>query len=258
VKGLLLAAGIASLTQALDRRDFDECARQGVLAGPVVVEKALASSDRNTRLAGIAATPSVEDRTELLATLAKVAAGPDRRSSIPAARAALAIARNLLQHELPDDISADDLETWRSQWLALASSTDHFVEARVLALDIAATLAHATDPHALGFELAPLLADRDPAIRTTAIELIPSPTAPALRGPLANAVIADADPAVALAAAQALCADLVADDPRPILSALGPGGLDRIRTLEGSKRMLRDAARCLPKRRVNDLPSRPH
>src|SRR5690349_13673504 len=102
---LVAAAGIASMTAAMSRGDIDEAARQGALAGPVVVEKALHSANRATRLAGIAAAPAVADRAELLPALADAAAGPDRRTAIPAARAALAIANELVAHELPDDLA---------------------------------------------------------------------------------------------------------------------------------------------------------
>ena len=73
------AAGLASMKAAMERGDIDEASRQGVLAGPAVVEAALASPDRATRLAGIAAAPAVDDRIELLDALAQVAAGPDAR-----------------------------------------------------------------------------------------------------------------------------------------------------------------------------------
>src|SRR3954471_2490664 len=96
---LVLAAGIASMTAALDRGDIDEAARQGALAGPAVVEKALAAKlapgktttaqARTMRLAAIAAAPITEDAAELLPDLAELAAGPDRRTAIPAARAAI-------------------------------------------------------------------------------------------------------------------------------------------------------------------------
>jgi len=60
-------------------------------------------------------------------------------------------------------------------------------------------------------------------------------------------VAGDADPGAALDAAAALCADLVADPPRPILDALGAQGLARLRTLvgDGPRAAVRAAARCL-------------
>ncbi|MCW5807539.1 MAG: hypothetical protein KIT31_34600, partial [Deltaproteobacteria bacterium] len=60
------AAGIASMRAAMERGDVDEAAHQGLLAGPAVIEKALASNDRTVVLAGIAAAPRAEGRGELL------------------------------------------------------------------------------------------------------------------------------------------------------------------------------------------------
>jgi hypothetical protein len=167
----VLAAGIGSMTAAMDRGDRDEAARQGMLAGPVVVERALEAPVRSTRLAAIAAAPTVEDRAELLPALARLAAGPDRRTALPAARAARAIARELAAHELPDDLAPADLDEWRTSFEQLARDPDHFIEARVLALDTATALAHTIDPTAAGFDLAALAADPDPALRAEAAAL---------------------------------------------------------------------------------------
>src|SRR5262245_15360053 len=98
------AAGIVSMTDALERGDLDEASRQGVLAGPMVVEQALASPARSARLAAITASVAVEARPELLPALARQAAGPDRRTAIPAALAARTIARELGGEDLPDDV----------------------------------------------------------------------------------------------------------------------------------------------------------
>jgi hypothetical protein len=161
---LVLAAGIASMTAAFARGDLDEVARQGALAGPRVVEHALGSPDRAAQLAAIVAAPAVEDRAELLPALAPLAAGADRRTAIPAARAALVIARGLGAHELPDDLAADDVETWRASFEVIARTSAKLVEVRVLALDTA----HALAQGQLGFELAPLLADPDPDVALAA------------------------------------------------------------------------------------------
>src|SRR6476660_2747853 len=72
-------AGIAAMTAALERGDLDEASRQGMLAGPAVVEGALSAPDRSSQLAAIVAAPHVEGSAELLATLATVAGGGDRR-----------------------------------------------------------------------------------------------------------------------------------------------------------------------------------
>jgi hypothetical protein len=141
--------------------------------------------------------------------------------------------------------------------VALALRADRWIELRVIAIDTAAALdlaiALTADPSApttdgTGVELATALADPDPAIRGAAIAVVPAPVPAALRTTLAGAVIRDTDPAVALAAAQVLCFDLVADPPGPILDALGAPGLSRIRSLvtgPGPRTAIRDAKRCL-------------
>jgi hypothetical protein len=238
------------MTAALERGDLDEAARQGSLAGPVVVEHALESPARASKLAAIVAAPTVEDRAELLPALARAAASGDRRIAIPAAQAARTIAREVAHRELADDLAADDVEQWRAAFETIARGGERFVEVRLAALDTASSLAHVADPAALGFTLEVVLADRDPAVRAAAVALVPQPAAAALRAPLAAAVIDDADAHVALVAAQALCADLAHDDPAPVLAALGPRGLERIRVVIGSERSpaARDAARCLKKK----------
>jgi hypothetical protein len=163
----IAAAGIASMTTAYQRGDLDEAARQGALAGPVVVEKALDSPTRATQLAAIVAAPAVEDRAELLPALARVAAGPDRRVAIPAAHAALVIATDLARHELADDLAPDDIQTWRAAFEVIAHGA-HPIEVRVLALDTCHALAQVLDPGALGFELDAAMKDPDPAIRAFA------------------------------------------------------------------------------------------
>jgi hypothetical protein len=251
------AAGIASMRAAIDRGDLEEAARQGSLAGPVVIEQALAAPDRSARLAAIAAattaTPVVTGRAELLPALARAATGPDRRTAIPAARAAREIARSLYgparaagaEVDLPDDLAPADVAAWRQMWAELAARRDLWIELRVLALDTAAAL----DPGGAGVELGAALADPDPAYRRAAIALVPVPVPAPMRGTLAAAVARDPDPEAALDAAAVLCADLRADPPRPILDALAAPGLARIRELvkagRGGPLAVRDAARCL-------------
>jgi hypothetical protein len=245
----VLAAGIAAMAGALERGDVDEAARQGAIAGPAAVEQALASRARLTRLAGSVAAPAVEGRAELMPALAAAAAGPDRRTAIPAATSARVIARELARSELPDDLAPDDLEAWRAQYEQLARTPGHFVEVRRLALDTASSLAHALDPDALGFELAALLADPDPALRALAVALVPRPTAAAHHAALAGAVVGDADPEVALGAAKTLCGDLdrTGSDVVAVHATLGAAGLDRIRALVAAapRGTAADAARCL-------------
>jgi hypothetical protein len=122
------------------------------------------------------------------------------------------------------------------------------IEVRVAALETAAALEHVitTDGSQLGFDLAKAVADADPALRRAAIELVPRPTASGLRATLVGA-IGDADADVALAAAQALCAD-VADDPKGVKAALGADGVKQIAALvkaHPNASATRDAARCL-------------
>src|SRR5262245_25902025 len=133
-------AGVVAMRAAFLRGDVDEAARQGAIAGPAVVERALGAADRPTRLAAIAAAPIVEDRAELLDALARVAAGADRRVAIPAARAARTIARELASRDPPDDIARDDISTWRRLWAQLAMREDRWIELRILALETAAAL----------------------------------------------------------------------------------------------------------------------
>ncbi len=231
------------MTDAYERGDVDEASRQGVLAGPAVVEAALTSPARATRLAAIAAAPAVEARPELLPALAEVASGPDRRTAIPAAYAARTIARELAQHELPDNLDSDDVMTWRALFDQIAHTETRFIEVRVLALDTVSSLAQTLGPASLGFDLAAALDDPDPAFRAAAVALVPRPTPASLRAPLANAVKNDANTKVALAAATVLCAD----GKEGALGVLGAQGLARIKKLVVGvpPPVARDARRCL-------------
>ena len=246
---VIAAAGIASMKAAFERGDIDEAGRQGALAGPAIVETALASPDRATRLAAIAAAPAVEDRAELLAALATVAAGPDRRTAIPAAAAARTIARELARKgqvaEPPDDLAPEDLTGWRATWAKLAADRERWIELRVLALDTATALA----VDGAGLPLETTLDDPDPALRRAALADLPTPVPAAARARLVKAIVSDADPLVASAAGSVLCADLASDPAPPVLEALGEPGLARLRTLVSEtaigKPALRDLARCL-------------
>jgi hypothetical protein len=241
--GAFALAGITTMTDAYERGDVDEASRQGVLAGPAIVEEGLRSDLRATKLAAIAAAPYVEDRPELMPMLAEVASGPDRRTAIPAALAARAIARELATRELPDDLGEDDVTTWRALFDQIAHAPGHFIEVRVLALDTVSSLAQTLAPQTLGFDLKLALDDKDPAFRAAAVALVPRPTPAALRAVLADAVKDDADPVVAFAAAQVLCGD----HRDPALALLGARGIDRVKQLVAGKppRMTRDATQCL-------------
>ncbi len=235
------------MTIAFESGDRDEASRQGMLSGPVVIEQALASPVRATRLAAITAAPAVEARTELLPALATAAGAGDRRTAIPAAHAARTIARELARTagdgELPDDLDPEDLATWRALFDSLAGNRNRFVEVRVLALDTVASLAHVISPAELGFDLGAALADPDPAVRAIAVQLVPRPTPASAHAPLAAVVMNEADTKLALAAAQVLCGD----ERDPAMVALGAQGLDRIKQLVAGKppRSTRDARRCL-------------
>ena len=244
--GVFALAGIATMTDAYERGDVDEASRQGVLAGPAIVEQAFDAPARATVLAAIASAPHVDARPELLPGLAELASSADRRVAIPAALAARTIARELAMHDLPDDIGSDDVMTWRALFDQVAHAKPRFIEVRVFALDTVSSLAQTLTPSTTGFDLAGALADPDPAFRAAAVALVPRPTPEALRAPLANAVKNDADVSVALAAAQALCGD----DREPALALLGAQGIERIKQLVAGKpaRMIRDATRCLVRR----------
>jgi len=242
------AAAIAAMRAAYDRGDIDEAARRGALAGPAVVERALASSDRTTALAGISAATIVEDRAELLGPLARVAAGEDRRTARGAAEAARAIAAELAHGGPPDDLAPGDLATWQAAWAELALRGDRWIDVRIPALDAAAAL----DPAGTGVDLEAALRDPEPAFRRAAVSAVRLPVPAGAVTALAGAVTHDADPATALDAAQSLCLSLeTSAGPRPVLDALGSAGLTRLRALvarppaAATSATVRDAARCL-------------
>ncbi len=249
---IVATAGIAAMKAAVERGDLDEASRLGALAGAALVEQALASPDRATQLGAIAAAPRVEGRPELLDALARVARGSDRRTAIPAARAARAIARELARQELADDLAPDELTGWRLTFAALAGDRERWIDLRVIALDTASALA----PDGAGLPLETSLGDPDPALRHAAILDLAVPVPAALRDRVAKAIVTDTDPAVALAAGQVLCADLATDPPAPVLAALGEPGLARLRsvvTTDGAPGVaLREIARCL---RADDNPA---
>ncbi|MEO8554993.1 MAG: hypothetical protein ABI678_33670 [Kofleriaceae bacterium] len=242
LKFLAGAAGIASMTAAVERGDLDEAARQGALAGPDVVVQALRAKVRSTVLAGIVAAPATEDRAELLPALAKVASGPDRRTAIPAARAATAIAIQLARHDLADDLAPDDIQTWRATFEHLALAPGRPIEVGAAALATAAALAHVLDPRALGYDLTRALADPDPELRIAAVALVPRPAPGALFAAIAPAV-GDPDDAVAFAAAQTICADAT-DDPAAVKGALGTTGATQIKALAKAHPAAKELARC--------------
>jgi len=245
---VVTAAGLGSMRAAIERGDIDEAARQGMLAGPAVIEEALAADDRPARLAAIAAAPSAPGRAELLEALARTAGGPDRRTALPAARAARTIARELATAELPDDLAPADVAAWRDAWGELATRADRWIELRVIALDVASTLDQCIGEGGSGIPLDVALADPDPAFRRAAVAGVPAPVPIAMRAQLVAAIVKDLDPDVALAAAQILCFDVTPATGPAIAQALGDAGMQRIKALvtgSGSKLAIRDARRCL-------------
>jgi hypothetical protein len=86
-------------------------------------------------------------------------------------------------------------------------------------------------------------------MRRAALELLPVPAPVTLRAALVTRISSDGDPAVRLAAAQALCAAMPADAPA-VLAALGEPGLEALRATvtsppDESGGALLDVARCL-------------
>ena len=241
-------AALAAMRAAYERGDIDEAARRGALAGPTVVERALRSADRPAQLAGIAAAPIVEDRAELLAPLATLAAGAERRTAEAAADAARAIARELADRGRPDDIAPGDVAAWQVAWADLALRSDRSIELRTAALDAAVAL----DPAGIGVDLDAALRDLDPAFRRAVTTAVALPVPAAAVAALAAAVVHDTDGLAALGAAQSLCLSLDAGPgAEPILGALGADGLARIRALAARPpagalpSAMRDAGRCL-------------
>ncbi|HLL22669.1 MAG TPA: hypothetical protein VK427_11080 [Kofleriaceae bacterium] len=248
-------ASVATMRAAMERGDVDEAARQGVIAGPAVVEAALAAPDRAARLAAIVAAPDVEGRAELLDALAIAAAGPDRRTAIPAARAARTIALELARRDLPDEIAGDDAIVWRDAWATLAMRRDRWIELRVFALETAAALDRAAAPPGIppgtGVSLETALADPDPAFRRAAVHAVASPVSPPQRAHLAGVLAKDIDADVALAAANVMCFDLVDGPAAPVLDAIDASGMARLKTLVAAAKPKahRDARRCLTAKR---------
>lgn len=259
----------ARLTAAFERGDLDEAERQGELAGPALIDQLLRlgvrrvdasmiptrgkTTDRSAVLAAIVAAPFVEDRAELLAPLADLAAGPDRRTAIPAALSAVRIARWLITAPPADDIAPDDIVTWRDRYASIAMDSSRWIELRVAALEVAAaltatpSLAPSTD-NPIGVALATALKDPDPAFRAAVITALPVPVPASARAVVAALVASDPNADVALAAAAALCADTTVDPSAPVIAAIGDAGTARLKKLvEVKVPGARDAKRCLKK-----------
>ncbi|MEZ4367711.1 MAG: HEAT repeat domain-containing protein [Kofleriaceae bacterium] len=207
--------------------------------------------------------PDVDDAYVLLGPLAEQADSWNRATAAHAADAARQIARRLgPRAPVAADVDDDELEARQTRYLALAQRADRWPDVRVAALEVVAALAtvraRGEDLVEPGYDLTALLADPEPELRRAAAELLPSPTTEAQRPALVRALLDDPVPAVSLAAAQALCGDLVglgAGDPEAVLGAIGPLGLERLRGFVSAEdagddpdlpvAALLDAARCL-------------
>jgi len=251
----VLLAGPEALRAAHVRGDLDEVARQGRRLGAGGLAPLLTTGDPTP---AILASTAAADGWELLPDLAKAAGSWDRQVAAPAAHAAVRIARRLdadvaVTAEIPDDALAAAAAAWR----VLAQRSDRWADVRVHALEITARLAATrrgtadVDP-GIGYDVAALIRDGDPEVRRAAAELLPQPLPADLRAILGEVVASDGDGAVAVAAAQALCADLGSGGDAPAaLAALGPPGLARLRLLGNEppadvpSPALVDAARCL-------------
>lgn len=252
------------LVQAARAGDRSEIARLGDRAGarglgPILIAgltaglASAAPGDRAAHLAAALAAPAAEDAWALLAPLAMHAAGPDRILAVAAAASAAHIGARLQREWHPvyeaQDIDPARLAAARQRWHELAVDPGRWIDVRVLSLETSARLGqalrHATrgapaspgsDPAAgLAAELAAAARDPEPALRRAAFELMIDPDDPleGELGALAGAAVRDdADPRVALAAAQALCGGTGAGaDPAPALAALGHAGRARLRAL---------------------------
>lgn len=253
---VLAAASADGIVLAHTAADHDEVARLAGRVGAAGVAPMLISADRAEVAAGLDAAPRVPDPWELFDDLARLAAGWDRSQAAPAARAAATIARTIdaelaIAQELPDD----KLATATRLWAELGARPDRWGDVRVHALEVAAHLAAARvatadDDPGLGYDLEATLRDPDAELRRAACELVPQPAPDTARAALAHAVSDDADAAVAIACAQALCAELEFSASAPALAALGEAGLARLREILMAPLpvvpapALVDAARC--------------
>lgn len=261
---VLAASGAEELVAAHGRGDHDEVARRAGQAGAGTIGPMLADADPARVQVGIAAAPAAPDAWELLAPLARLAAGWDRSRAAPAAHAAARIARGLdVESALLLDMPDDMLEARQQAWAAVAAGADRWADVRVHALEVAAALAgarHVTadaDP-GLGYELAGVLSDDDPEVRRAGCELVPQPAPADALATLGAAIRSDENPAVALACAQALCAGLAWDPATPALTALGDEGAARLRAIARGPLpavpagALVDATRCLAARKTRE------
>jgi len=258
-----------SLERSLLKRDLSRLAEIGARASAADLAAFLAPDrERSVTLAAIAAAPQCGDAWALLLPLGTAANGPDQPIASAAARSALEIAQSLdlatiAEQDIPDDLLAEALDAWR----AIATASHRWADVRVhgLAVVVALSALHhpePPDPPPSTVEwLTQLAGDPDPEVRRAAFELMPvsMPMPDPALAVAARTVAEDSDPVVALAAAQAICSELVADDESEklssrVLAALGPEGLARLHQLTAtttetddalSPAALLDGARCL-------------
>lgn len=176
-----------------------------------------------------------------LAELAALAKSADRRR----ARAAVGVARELVAHlgaTGPDGAAADGLDgvelvMARDRWLSVAREPARWSDVRSDSLEVAAALGQlawqageATSRDDTGRALLAFFDDEDAALRRAAIELSPAPLTSEISAALAARVTSEREPAVAAAAAAALCAELAEPEavPGPILALLGAAGLAEV------------------------------
>jgi hypothetical protein len=244
-------ATAAKLRYLLDRGAGAELQEIALRAPGRDLSLALRSPDRKVVLAATAAVRAAEDGWVLLVPLAELASRPDRPLAAAAAASAAAIAARI------DETLLDEHEVTRVElgerilaWSALAGARHRWPDVRVHALEISAHLARVGRDFELGYDLAGLAADPEPEVRRAAFEVLHRPLPESARALAAQAVARDAEPVVALAAAQSLCSGLGFDEPAaPILAALGDTGLQRLRALILDPTLppaaLLDGARCL-------------
>ncbi|MBP9205013.1 MAG: hypothetical protein KBG28_13670 [Kofleriaceae bacterium] len=252
-----------ALVRALTVGPADRLTELGQRGPSSALAAALGSADPVLRRAAIAAAPASADAWTLLPALAGVAAGWDRFAAVAAAEAALHIARHLGPTSAVG-IEDDEVDAAQAGWRTLARAPTAWPRVRVAAVEITARLRALADeiptltppvpgPAGLPPDLTELLADADPAVRRAAAEAVPAPMPVLARVPLAGMVERDPVPGVALAAAQALCGELAGGaDAAPVLAALGPAGLARLAALLSAPDLagqpagaVIDAARCL-------------
>jgi hypothetical protein len=213
------------------------------------------SGSRESTRAAIAAAHGADDAHLTLMPLAALAAGPDRSLAATAAVTAERIADafdrdHMMQHDVPADAVRAAMDSWRS----VAAATDRWADVRVHALEVTvhlrAALGSDGDDSDVAYDFDALVADADPEVRRAALELLPQPISNDAIATTAALIRDDADPTVALVAAQVLCAGLAFDDdPDPILGAIDDAGMQRLRDLVANTSMpagaLIDAKRCV-------------